>query len=221
MPASCSICGKDLFVPLHYDGKPICRECLLTTAKNCQKCGNPLNSESIEITDGSVYCESCLNTAQTKTSSPESPISKSSKKTPLGCFVMAGLFFIMIILGFVLDKSDKSGSTSSKQNGSTYQKPKEKDNITIPKSKAVDDITIHSWAKRYVKNQLVSPSTARFPKYYDAKIISEGDDIYEVYSYVDSENRFGAMTRLYYGCTIEVSPNGMSATVLSFAWIQR
>jgi len=127
-----------------------------------------------------------------------------------GMTVVARVIFFSKNKHFPLQQVEEKRYDSSKQ-----------DRLTYSKSNAVDDITIHSWAKKYVKNQLVSPSTARFPKYYEAKIIGEGDDIYEVYSYVDSENRFGAITRLYYGCTIEVSPNGMSATVLSFAWIQR
>lgn len=61
-------------------------------------------------------------------------------------------------------------------------------------------------AKDYVKAQLVSPRTAKFEALATGKYY--GDGKYVVSSFVDSQNRFGAMIRSYYTCTLLFIGNG-------------
>lgn len=53
-----------------------------------------------------------------------------------------------------------------------------------------------------MRASLVSPSTARFPV-LDAQAEHLGDGLYNVNSYVDSQNRFGATIRTHFTCTAQ------------------
>jgi hypothetical protein len=55
----------------------------------------------------------------------------------------------------------------------------------------------------FVKDQLRSPSTARFPTVREATITSAGSDAYQVRSHVDAQNAFGAEIRTEWLCEIE------------------
>lgn len=50
----------------------------------------------------------------------------------------------------------------------------------------------------YIKKILKSPSTAKFPVYDASDVVTKDKVIYEVTSWVDSENSFGAMLRSKY-----------------------
>jgi hypothetical protein len=63
-----------------------------------------------------------------------------------------------------------------------------------PDNKILDDISAYVEAQDYVKQALKSPSTAKFPG-TDFLVHHFGDNEYEVVSYVDSQNSFGAMIR--------------------------
>lgn len=54
----------------------------------------------------------------------------------------------------------------------------------------------------YVEERLVAPSTAKWPGIFDGRrdVKSLGRGKYRVKSWVDSENRFGAMLRMHYEC---------------------
>lgn len=65
-----------------------------------------------------------------------------------------------------------------------------------------DGIDARSWAEIYVKKSLKAPSTAKFPNRLDYKYAQGKDkkgkkikDVWEVSSYVDAQNSFGAMLR--------------------------
>jgi hypothetical protein len=62
----------------------------------------------------------------------------------------------------------------------------------------------YSYAEDYVKSQLKSPSTAKFPSILkkDAHISSLGNATYRITSWVDSQNGFGAMIRSDFTCQI-------------------
>ena len=86
-------------------------------------------------------------------------------------------------------------------------------------------LTIATFAKQYCEQQLVSPSTAKFP--WDAPTIisapseKEGYTKYILESYVDSQNNFGAMIRSYYRFTIETDDATMSDFYnLSFEFLE-
>jgi len=71
------------------------------------------------------------------------------------------------------------------------------DTSTTPsanKSYAPDEIELHIQAQQFVLRGLKAPSTAKFPALpYNTS--ADGNGLYKVDSFVDSENSFGAMIR--------------------------
>jgi len=61
--------------------------------------------------------------------------------------------------------------------------------------------------KEYVKNNLKAPATADFQSYYDAYVKKAGQNKYEILSYVDAQNSFGAKLRTRYICDIKYVGN--------------
>ena len=57
--------------------------------------------------------------------------------------------------------------------------------------------TCWSLAQHVISKQLKAPATANFPAYNEATI-EKVDDIYEVNGYVDAQNSFGALVRVYF-----------------------
>lgn len=55
----------------------------------------------------------------------------------------------------------------------------------------------------YVKNNLKSPATAKFPSSSSTDIRELEDNLFETRSYVDSQNSFGAMLRTNFYCKIK------------------
>jgi hypothetical protein len=56
--------------------------------------------------------------------------------------------------------------------------------------------------KGFVEDRLKSPGSASFPWYSDGKAIHQGGGRYEVHSYVDSQNGFGALIRTNFDCRV-------------------
>lgn len=68
-----------------------------------------------------------------------------------------------------------------------------------------EDLLAYNYAEDFVKQQLKSPSTAKFPGIWDGKrdhITKLGNREYKINSYVDSQNGFGAMLRSNWSCVI-------------------
>ena len=63
-----------------------------------------------------------------------------------------------------------------------------------------------SVSQTFVANYLKAPATAEFPYYGSVPVKTIRDYTYEVHSYVDSENSFGAKIRTRYKCTIKYDP---------------
>ena len=70
----------------------------------------------------------------------------------------------------------------------------------------------------FIGDRLKAPSTAKFENCYDADIVYEGNQTYTVYSYVDSQNGFGAMIRTNYYTTILDKQNGYWSLIDYFAY---
>ena len=62
-----------------------------------------------------------------------------------------------------------------------------------------------SYCKDFVSGRLKSPSSASFP-FLPNSTSHVGDGVYEVHSYVDAQNSYGAVIRTSYTC--RVRPNG-------------
>lgn len=77
------------------------------------------------------------------------------------------------------------------------------------------DSTAVVMCKDFVKSSLVSPSTADFP-WLDHTVQKLGQGTYIVRSYVDAQNKFGAMIRANYSC--EVKYRGQGDEFLNSSW---
>jgi hypothetical protein len=62
-------------------------------------------------------------------------------------------------------------------------------------------------AQKYVEKQLKSPSTAKFPSLNKSKV-KKSNNVYEISSYVDSQNGFGAIIRSNYIVKIRKKEDG-------------
>ncbi len=77
------------------------------------------------------------------------------------------------------------------------------DNSQVPWQDENNSLGAYVMAEKWVKERLVSPSTAEFPNGVD-KFVSRGDgQVYFIDSYVDSQNRMGGMMRTYFHAEIE------------------
>lgn len=97
-------------------------------------------------------------------------------------------FILIIIIGAVIIFKDRSPETSSSKS------PVSTSNDFLAYNVAID----------FVKQGLKSPSTAKFPKTMERSghIKSLGGGRYEINSWVDSQNAFGAMIRTNFSCTM-------------------
>ena len=57
-------------------------------------------------------------------------------------------------------------------------------------------------SQTFVKRQLRSPATAKFPSILEADVRDLGDGRFFVSAYVDAENAFGALIRTHYKATL-------------------
>lgn len=61
-----------------------------------------------------------------------------------------------------------------------------------------------------IEDYLTYPGSAKFPSFSDDDVkvtyILNGE--YKIYSYVDSQNSYGALERVYYSCIIKLNSNG-------------
>ncbi len=101
--------------------------------------------------------------------------------------VIATILFVVIVGTFSYMFFFSGGSTSQTQ--TTY---------------APDEIELHIQAQEFVKQGLKAPSTAKFPTLpYDTT--TDGNGLYRVVSYVDSQNSFGATTRSDWSVTMRLT----------------
>lgn len=73
-------------------------------------------------------------------------------------------------------------------------------------------VMAHIMANEFVQKRLISPSTAKFPRFSDpgVRILEDDGCVFSVFGYVDSQNKFGAMIRTEFVAVVfrEGSPNG-------------
>lgn len=107
---------------------------------------------------------------------------KSEKKYGIRHFIFGSVIFI---ISFVMFFGGNNGNNPSSQ---TQQIPTQKQDETL------DDIGAYLQGQYYIKQILKSPATASFPPL--ALLVRRlNDNRYEVVSYVDSQNSFGALLR--------------------------
>jgi hypothetical protein len=115
-----------------------------------------------------------------------SPPKKSSgiaKGCGIGCLGLIVVFVIAMAIG----SNDRGGSGS---------------NSPSPDDEKRD---AYIGAQIIVEHYLKAPSTADFPYSGDASITRNSDGSYTIYSYVDSQNSFGAKIRTHFTITVRGS----------------
>lgn len=100
----------------------------------------------------------------------------------------------VIVLGIALFIVFKFFAGSSSETN-VAQSPE----ISVQPSK----VEVYAMSKEFVKKQLKSPSTAKFPTYSDDFVTDMGENKFLVASYVDAENSFGAKVRTRYSCILQ------------------
>lgn len=107
---------------------------------------------------------------------------KSKKKN--GCLT---LFIIGVVLMTILYMIGSIGGDSSTSNSASNNK-----------------LLAYDYAEDFVKKQLKSPSTANFPGVSEEnkQTIDLGGGKYQINSWVDSQNGFGATIRTNFSCLI-------------------
>lgn len=106
--------------------------------------------------------------------------------------------------------SSSSGSSSSGSSSFSYGSTS---GSYIGKDRSKD-----AWvcAKKYVEDNLKSPSTAEFCKYTDATVMRVGEDEYIIHGYVDAENSFGATVRQTWTVSLFLTEKGFRSPYLEW-----
>ena len=91
--------------------------------------------------------------------------------------------------------------------GSVDNSPSVSDVNDIQVVDEIDNIDACYMSHQFLEGYLKAPSTAKWQNCYDASITNMGNNTYKVYSYVDSQNGFGAMIRAEYSAELLYTGN--------------
>ena len=96
------------------------------------------------------------------------------------------IIFAVVVVIALISNLKKNDSPSSSSSSSTIK------------------FMAYGYAEDFVEKQLTSPSTAKYPKVVerDKHITILGNNRYEINSWVDSQNSFGATIRTRFSCII-------------------
>ena len=127
------------------------------------------------------------------------------KKESSGCFT-AFLWIIAIIIGLVVINTIYTDITSKKTEGN------------IGSGFKHDKIMAYNYAENFVKKQLKSPRTAKFPSVSEkiTHVHEQNYNEYKIDSWVDSQNSFGALVRTRFICTIIFDGKNVKCKDLKF-----
>jgi hypothetical protein len=116
---------------------------------------------------------------------PESAVDKL-KKVSLTPLIIAGIIFVIFICLVSRCSSDSSE----------------------PEVDKGDRIDAYLVCQDFVSEDLKSPATAEFASMSDSIIKNTSGDSWSVTSYVDAQNSFGAMLRMYFVCDLTYRGDG-------------
>ena len=136
-----------------------------------------------EIQDEAIVCKHC------KRNVPKN-IRKDGKKSA-GCLSHLFLYGFIILIGFIC-----------------YDSLRDKPSPQVSAPKGPSRAEIYTMAEIEAEKQLKAPRTAKFGGIGNAEIKKTGEKKYTVYSYVDSQNFYGAMIRNYYKVDLEYLGSG-------------
>lgn len=125
-----------------------------------------------------------LKQKKTPAKKPSSHKQKSKRPKPLSQnnnswkWIVGGFIAIIFVISYISDDNSKTGES--------------------------DSILAYNYAKGFVSDRLKSPSTAEFPGTFEKKnhITVLGNGQYQINSWVDSQNGFGAKIRSRWSCKI-------------------
>lgn len=121
-----------------------------------------------------------------------------------------GLIILTISVS-IIAISESSWNTPSNKQQNTISS-----NENVDREKLINDfkVSMSAFAKTYCEEQLVAPSTAKFPwalpEFTTSPSEKEGYTKYTFESYVDSQNKFGAMIRTNYRFSVETDDATMT-----------
>lgn len=119
----------------------------------------------------------------------------ASQSSPFGAIGLIG-GLALLVYGII-------GSVASLFTGESVPAPAP----PAPRNYKYEAMAFAEWA---MKRQLKAPSTAKFPGFHDEGVTAQdwGGDKFTVWSYVDSQNGFGAMIRTRYEMTVQRQGDG-------------
>ena len=109
---------------------------------------------------------------------------ETKKKKDYGLWLFIFIIVVIAVITFIYNLKEDDSSSSS--------------------SSSTNKFMAYSYAEDFVEKQLKSPSTAKFPKTFekDKHITILSNNRYEINSWVDSQNSFGATIRTRFSCII-------------------
>lgn len=136
-----------------------------------------------EIQDDAIVCKHCKRNVPKK--------SRENGKKSAGCLAHFFLYGFIILIGFF---------------GYDSLRDKPASQISVPAGPSRAEI--YTMAEIEAEKQLKAPKTAKFGGIGNSDIKNISENKYSVYSYVDSQNSFGALIRNYYKVDLEYLGSG-------------
>lgn len=175
---------------------PECGKEMSDQAISCPNCGCPIEVVKKEI-ESKRLKDAELQKIESVKNETEAKAAKTAKKDLFTLAVIA-IVVLCVIVGYVIYKqSNRPLSQEEITKASQEYEAKEAEENRQKREHDISDAYYTSQV--FVKRNLKAPSTAEFPSQSESTITpSEDGATYKIYSYVDSQNGFGAMIRTKY-----------------------
>lgn len=113
---------------------------------------------------------------------------RKTKRTKITDELIGGIIIIILAIGLLSSLSD----------------------IVNNKKDDTDKYLHNAWvqSKLVVKDNLKSPSSAKFPMYYEGFVKDLGENRYQINAYVDADNSFGTKLRTEFVVYLTLTDNG-------------
>jgi hypothetical protein len=157
----------------------------------CPYCGE-------EITDNDLDCPKCGRSfpkgeARKKF---EADMIEQEAKDRKTTYIMLAVVLISVF-AFTKFTDNRNPTNASSQSAQPIHEDK------------ADERDAFFMSHKFVKKELVAPSSAKFPWFDKSMVRQVNEDTWVINSYVDSQNRFGAMLRIDYVAKIQYLGNDM------------
>lgn len=175
---------------------PECGKEMSDQATSCPNCGCPIEIVKKELESKRIKDEELQKTEAAK-NEVEAKAAKTAKKD-LFTFAVVIVLIICVIVGYVIYKQSNRPLTQE-EIATASQEYAAKEAEENRQKREHDKSDAYYTSQVFVKRNLKAPSTAEFPSQSESTItMSEDGSTYKIYSFVDSQNGFGAMIRTKY-----------------------